>query len=81
MTINTVTGLENASKLIAVSRGFPNGRDREPVYALFYEAADGQEYIADMDAATFDNLCDIVGSPVYHTGGYWTWNREDEVTG
>ena len=75
MDMDMVTELDNVIKPNAVSRWYPNGRDRGPAFTLFYLAEDGKEWAMEIDQTAFDRLEQLYGQPTMQDVGYWTWEQ------
>lgn len=73
--MDMVAELDNVINPNAVSRWFPNGRDRDPAFTLFYLADDGREWAMEIDQVAFDHLGQLYGHPTMQDVGYWTWER------
>ena len=73
--MDMVAELDNVINPNAVSRWFPNGRDRFPAFTLYYLAGDGKEWAMEIDQATFDRLEQEHGKATLQDVGYWTWEQ------
>ena len=51
---------------------YPNGKDREPSYSVFWQNRNGEER-EEIDRVKFWNLYETAGKPAYSESNYWSY--------
>ena len=74
--MDMVTDKATADNITAAMIQWPNGRDRDAEYSVFFRPNGGGEVRQVVDYITWGDLVDAAGEPTYREGAYVAWERE-----